>query len=74
MSVCYMNADFTRKGMKNDAILRYNAERRRRKIENDPYYEFRRNLDNAIDATPEIIKRLRWAEEDKTRRSRKKNN
>lgn len=72
MSVCYLNADFTRKGMKNDAILRYNAERRRRKIEDDPYYEFKRNLDNAIDATPEIIQRLRWAEEDKTRRSRKK--
>lgn len=72
MSVCYMNADFKRTKMRNDAILKYNAERRRKKIEDDPYYEFNRNVDNAIDATPEIIRRLRWAEEDKNRRSRKK--
>lgn len=74
MNVCYMNADFKRKGMKNDNILKYNAERRRRKVEEDPYYEFNKNVKNAIDATPEIIKRLRWAEEDKSRRSRKKLN
>lgn len=74
MNVCYMNADFKRKGMKNDNILKYNDERRRRKIEDDPYYEFNKNVKNAIDATPEIIKRLRWAEEDKSRRSRKKLN
>lgn len=74
MNVCYMNADFKHKGMKNDNILKYNAERRRRKIEDDPYYEFNKNVKNAIDATPEIIKRLRWAEEDKSRRSRKKLN
>lgn len=74
MNVCYMNADFKRKGMKNDNILKYNDERRRRKIEEDPYYEFNKNVKNAIDATPEIIKRLRWAEEDKSRRSRKKLN
>lgn len=74
MNVCYMNADFKRKGMKNDNILKYNDERRRRKIEEDPYYEFDKNVKNAIDATPEIIKRLRWAEEDKSRRSRKKLN
>lgn len=72
MSVCYMNADFKRTKMRNDAILKYNDERRRKKIEDDPYYEFDKNVDNAIDATPEIIRRLRWAEEDKNRRSRKK--
>lgn len=72
MSVCYMNADFKRTKMRNDAILKYNDERRRKKIEDDPYYEFNKNIDNAIDATPEIIRRLRWAEEDKNRRFRKK--
>ena len=64
MSVCYMNADFKRTRMKNDNILKYNERRRQEKLKNDPYYEFRKNVDNAIDATPEIKRRMRWAEED----------
>lgn len=64
MSVCYMNADFKRTRMKNDNILKYNERRRQEKLRNDPYYEFRKNVDNAIDATPEIKRRMRWAEED----------
>ena len=68
MNVVYMNADFTRKRMRNDAILKYNAEVKRKKLEQDPYYDFKRNVKNAIDATPEIIKRMRWAEEDKQRK------
>lgn len=74
MNVVYMNADFTRKRMRNDAILKYNAEVKRKKLEQDPYYDFKRNVKNAIDATPEIIKRMRWAEEDKQRKRQRKLN
>ena len=74
MNVVYMNADFTRKRMRNDAILKYNAELHRKKVEQNPYYDVKRNIKNVIDATPEIIKRLRWAEEDKQRKRQRKLN
>lgn len=74
MSVCYLNADFKRKRMRNDAILKYNAELHRKKVEADPYYDVKKNIKNAIDATPEIIRRMKWAEEDKERKRKRKNN
>lgn len=67
MSICYMNADFKRKRMRNDNIIRYNDERHRQRLERDPLADFRKNVKNAIDATPEIRKRMRWAEEDKNK-------
>ena len=69
MSVCYLNADFTRKRMRNDNILKYNDERHRKRVAEDPMYDFRKNVKNAIDATPEIRKRMRWAEEDKNKQN-----
>lgn len=65
MSICYVNADFKRKRMRNDNIIKYNAERHRQRLEHDPLADFKDNVKNAIDATPEIRKRMRWAEEDK---------
>ncbi len=70
MSVCYLNADFKRKRMTNDNILKYNEKRHQEKLANDPMYDFRKTVDNAIDATDEIRRRMRWAEEDKKRRRR----
>lgn len=65
MKTCLYNADFQRKRMRNDNILKYNAERHRQRLEKDPLADFRKNVKNAIDATPEIRKRMRQAEEDK---------
>lgn len=67
MSVCYLNADFERSRMRNNNILDYNKKRRDEIIANDPYYYLNKNVDNAIDATPEIRRRMRWAEEDKNK-------
>lgn len=71
MNVCYLNADFKRSRMKNDNIINYNEVRHRRKVSDNPYYDFEKNVKNAIDATPEILKRLKWAEQDKERRRKR---
>ena len=55
MSICYMNADFERKNMKNDNILKHNEKVRSRKLEDNPYYELEKNIKSKND----LIKALR---------------
>lgn len=68
MSVCYLNADFERKGMKNDNIIKHNKKVNDEKVKNNPYYNLERNIKNSIDATDEIRRRMKWAEEDKNKK------
>lgn len=59
MSDVYIIADFEGSKLRyNDNLKKHNQEVHDEKVENDPLYDFKKNLKNSIKATPEIMKRI----------------